>query len=157
LGGEARVEPEAEACLGAAPAAAIDYAAAGMPSAEPDLQAWVTVEQHGMARVTTRPCESNPPTRMLLILPEAPVAFHDGEKGTFEDIDAGQKVSVWYAGGAKGKARAVFIERTVPWPPGSGPAAPEAPAAPAAEGAATTDAPGGSPAASPTVSPPPGG
>jgi hypothetical protein len=159
-GGETRVAPENEACLGPSPAGAVDYTAAGMPSAEPDLQAWVTVEQHGMTRVTTRPCEPSPPTRMLLILPEAPVAFHDGEKGTFADIDPGQKLSVWHAGGAKGKARAVFIERTVPWPPGSAPAAPEAPAppaAPAAEGAATTDAPDDAPADTGADTAPPSG
>jgi hypothetical protein len=71
-GGESRVAPENETCMGPAPSgAAPDYAAAGMPSAEPDLQAWVALEQHGMTRVTTNPCEPNPSTRMLLILSEA--------------------------------------------------------------------------------------
>lgn len=132
---ESRVAPENETCLGAAPAAAPDYVALGMPSAEPDLQAWVIAEQHGMARVTTRPCDPSPKSRMIIILPEARVATPSGTIGTFSDVKPGQKVSVWYLGGAAGKARAVTIERVEPWPPG------KAAATPAVEGAAQTPAP----------------
>jgi hypothetical protein len=145
-GGESRVAAENETCMGGASSGAPpDYTAAGMPSAEPDLQAWVTLEQHGMTRVTTNPCKPRPDTRMLLILSEAPVVLPDGSRGTFSDVRAGQKISAWYAGGAKGKARAVYVERIAAWPPGSGAATPE-PAAEASPPAADSPTPTASPA-----------
>lgn len=142
--GASRVPPEAETCLGGGEAAAKDYVALGMPSNEPDLQAWVTLEQHGLTRVTTEPCEPQPSTRMLMILPEAPVVQLDGERRDFSTIRPGQKISVWYAGGAKGKARAVVIERAERWPPGSATPTPPPEPAPNVEP---------SPAASPAASP----
>jgi hypothetical protein len=116
------------------------------------LQAWVTAEQHGMTRLTTRPCEPQPKTRILVVLPEARVVFANGRQGTFSDVQAGQKVSVWFAGGAAGKTRALVVERVAPWPPGSGDQAAEAPAEPTP--AATPEA---TPAAvdEPAATPPP--
>ena len=119
-GGESRTLAENETCFGAAASGGkvVANSELGMPSAEADLEAWVIREQGGLLQVTTQPCAQQPPTRMLTILPSARVAARNGEPLGLQDIEPGMKVSVWYAGGAKGKARAVVVDRTEDWPPG---------------------------------------
>jgi hypothetical protein len=120
-GGESRTLAENETCFGAPPSGGrvVANSELGMPSDEADLEAWVVREQGGLLQVTTQPCAQQPPTRMLTILPSARVASRRGEPVTLQDVKPGMKISVWYAGGAKGKARAVVVDRIESWPPGS--------------------------------------
>jgi hypothetical protein len=122
-GGETRTAAENEACFGAAPGAggAVANTELGMPSAEADLEAWVIREQGGMLQVSTQPCVQRPPAKLLVVLPDARVMARGGETLSFRDLKPGMKVSVWYLGGSKGKARAVVVDRTDSWPPGGAP------------------------------------
>ena len=146
-GGETRTAAENESCFGAAPGAsgAAGNAELDMPSAEADLEAWVIREQGGMLQVSTQPCVQRPPAKLLVVLPDARVMARDGETLSFRDVKPGMKVSVWYAGGSKGKARALVVDRTESWPPGQAPTpTPEIlPPENAAPGAAATAAPAG--------------
>ena len=122
-GGESRTAAENETCFGATPSfqKVVANAELGMPSPEADLEAWVIREQGGMVQVSTRPCDPQPAAKLLVILPEARVAARSGETLSFRDIKPGMKISVWYAGGSKGKARALVVDRTETWPPGQAP------------------------------------
>ena len=122
-GGESRTAAENETCFGATPSfqKVVANAELGMPSPEADLEAWVIREQGGMLQVSTQPCVQEPPAKLLVVLPDARVMSRDGETLSFRDLKPGMKVSAWYAGGSKGKARALVVDRTESWPPGQAP------------------------------------
>jgi hypothetical protein len=121
-GGESRTAAENETCFGAEPAGGgVGNSELGMPSAEADLEAWIIREQGGMLQVSTQPCVQQPPAKLLVVLADAKVSRRSGEPVSFQDLEPGMKVSVWYAGGSKGKARALVIDRVESWPPGAEP------------------------------------
>ena len=121
-GGETRTPAENESCFGPVPAGrVVANDELGMPSADADLEAWVIREQGGILQVSTQPCVKQPPAKLLVVLPDARVMGRDGETLSFRDLKPGMRVSAWYAGGAKGKARALVVDRTESWPPGAAP------------------------------------
>lgn len=122
-GGETRTAAENESCFGPAPTGGRVVAndELGMPSPDADLEAWVIREQGGMMQVSTQPCVQEPPAKLLVVLPDARVMSRDGETMSFRDLKPGMKVSAWYAGGSRGKARALVVDRTESWPPGAAP------------------------------------
>ena len=144
-GGETRTAAENETCFGPPDSGgkAVANTELGMPGAEADLEAWVIREQGGMLQVSTQPCVQRPPAKLLVVLADAKVARRNGEPLAFQDLEPGMKVSVWYAGGSKGKARGLVVDRVESWPPGSEPTPtpeilPPEDATPAGEAAAAT-------------------